>query len=127
MRKHEAHAPSTAIQQQQQRVPADRTPSIVQLVRRLPVNQHSDDAILLVVPILLGHLLTIGANPREILRPAPRRRLAAKEVPPPQHRVSMSDREHFSREREQLAPSIAKLLAVSPVYPGELVVLRIRI
>src|SRR3954470_15528239 len=77
MRKHEAHAPSTAIQQQQQRVPADRTTSIVQLVRRLPVNQHSDDAILLVVPILLRHLLTIGANPREILRAAPRRRLAA--------------------------------------------------
>ena len=109
------------VQEQQDGVgPRRAPPPEVDLVGRLAVEQHPYGAVLRVAPVLLGHLVAVGADPSHILLVA-RLGLAAEEVAPAQNGVRPDDRDELGGEvTERLAP-----LVDVPVDPADLVVLAV--
>src|SRR5262245_38377393 len=57
------------VEHEQQRVALRRAPALVDLVGRLPVDEHAEAARVLVVPVLVTELLAVRPQPRHVLEP----------------------------------------------------------
>ena len=55
------------IQENQQSIVDDRVTALVHLFHAIAGETQPEAAVLRVVPILVGHLLTVGAKPNDIL------------------------------------------------------------
>src|SRR5437588_547340 len=107
------------VQEQQERVAGDAVAALIHLVNGVARQLHGERARLLVAPVVVGHLVPVGAEPGDVLDLRAANLSALKKFATAQNRVCVEDLYEVARELQKVAP----LLVQVPVEPRNLVVL----